>query len=207
MAKTLAEAARRLNSPPPGRGGRCRSLPALYLMTAPRLPDPVAAARRLPRGAAVVLRHYDAPDRAKLAEDLARVARERGLTLLVAGDWRLAAAVGAGGLHLPEGLARHGLLAPALAWRRRSGALLTVAAHGERALRQAERLGADAVFLSPVFPTHSHPGAPTLGPVRFAALAGAASLPVIALGGLTATTVQRLQGTVAGGVAAVSALG
>ena len=34
-------------------------------------------------------------------------------------------------------------------------------------------MGADAVLLSPVFPTRSHPGAPVLGPVRFRLLARA----------------------------------
>ncbi|WP_343868577.1 thiamine phosphate synthase, partial [Caenispirillum bisanense] len=53
-------------------------------------------------------------------------------------------------------------------------------------------LGADAALLSPVFPTRSHPGAATLGPWRFSLWAGAARLPVVALGGVTAATARRL---------------
>jgi thiamine-phosphate pyrophosphorylase len=41
-----------------------------------------------------------------------------------------------------------------------------------RELRRAEAGGAALLFLSPVFQTRSHPGAATLGPRRFAQLAG-----------------------------------
>ena len=53
-----------------------------------------------------------------------------------------------------------------------------------REIAQARRKGADAVMLSPVFPTRSHPGSEVLGPVRFQMLARLCSAPVIALGGM-----------------------
>lgn len=175
-------------------------------MTDARLPDVVAVAERLPRGAAVVLRDYDDPRREDLGRRLARVCRVRGLVLLVAGDWRLAARLGADGVHLPEGVLRGGRLAPLLGWRRRSGKLLSVAAHGAMAVRRAEAVGADVVLLSPVFPTRSHPGAAVLGAVRFASTARSGGLPVVALGGITAATVKALDGTGAWGVAAIDGL-
>ena len=52
---------------------------------------------------------------------------------------------------------------------------------------------ADAVLLSPVFATRSHPGAPSLGPLRFLLMAQKAALPVIALGGMTAQRAARLR--------------
>ncbi len=172
-------------------------------MTDARLPDVAAVAARLPRGAAVVLRHYDDPGREDLGRRLARVCRARGLVLLVAGDWRLAARLGADGVHLPEGMVRGGRLAPVLGWRRRGGKLLSVAAHGRAAVRRAEAVEADVVLLSPVFPTRSHPGAPVLGARRFAGLARSSALPVVALGGVNAATVNALEGTGAWGVAAI----
>jgi thiamine-phosphate pyrophosphorylase len=166
-----------------------------------RVPDPLAAARRLPRGAAVILRDRDAPARAAMAAALAKIARRRGLCLLVAGDGALAARVGAGGLHLPEAEVS---LAPR--WRRRRPDwLILAAAHSAAALRRAARARVDAVLLSPAFPTESHPGAPALGPHRFHALATRAGLPVYALGGIDARTVRRLPpGPV--GIAAIGAL-
>ena len=59
-------------------------------------------------------------------------------------------------------------------------------------------------FLSPAFPTASHPGAPDLGPLRWQAMARAARLPVAALGGLDGSNIGRL--THGHGAAAISAL-
>ena len=79
-------------------------LPPLWLFTdSRRLPDPRPAVARLPRGlAGVVLRHDGEPGRAALGRDLARICRARRLALVVAGDVRLAAALGAG-VHLRAG--------------------------------------------------------------------------------------------------------
>lgn len=148
--------------------------------------DPLAAAALLPpargRGfgpgwAAVVLRHDGVPGRERLAVALARLCRARGLAFIVARDARLAMRLRAG-LHLADGMSRP------LCWRPRRGALFTVAAHGLHGLRRAKVLGADLALLSPLFPTLSHPGAPALRPVRFAALLRRAGVPVAALGGL-----------------------
>lgn len=195
MEGTLANAARALNAQ--ARRSGAPALPALLLLTdEARLPDPLAAAARLPRGSGVILRHYGAANRASLARALAALCRRRGLKLLVAEDWRLAAAVGAAGVHLPE--------RPLRRFRPRRGWLVTAAAHSRPALVRAARIGAQAALLSPAFPTASHPGRPALGPVRFAALARAAPLPVYALGGVTAARARRLKG--AAGLAAIGAL-
>lgn len=163
-----------------------------------RLPDMLAAARALPTGTGVLLRHYQAPDRLALGLRLAAIARARRLVLMVAGDWRLAARLGAAGLHLPEGQARHGTLAPALGWLRRHRRMLTVAAHSPAALARARRLGAAAALLSPVFPTASHPGAASIGAVRFRLWARRAGVPVVALGGMTPATWRHVAGCAVG---------
>ncbi len=171
-----------------------RRLPVLWLFTdRQRLPDPLAAVARLPRGrAGVVLRHDGDPGRAALGRALARVCRARRLVLVVAGDVRLAAALGAG-VHLrggrwPDG----GRPGPIRRGRSRAVRLLTSSAHTPAELRRARRAGADLAFLSPAFPTASHPGAPSLGAMRWAALARRAGLPVAALGGVAGGTVRRL---------------
>ena len=110
---------------------------------------------RLPRGAAVLLR--DLPDAA--ARRAARAARRRGLVPVVAGDGRLALALGAG-LHLPDRRATRHLL-PFLLNRR--GRLLSLAVHGRAGVARVRRLRAGAALVSPAFATASHPGAPGLG--------------------------------------------
>jgi thiamine-phosphate pyrophosphorylase len=183
------------------------NLPRLFLVSdQSRQADVVAVARRLASGSGVILRHYGDPGRDALAARLAQVAAARHLVLIVAADWRLAARIGAAGIHLPEAMARHAVLAPVLGWIRRRRALLTIAAHSPAALAQARRLGASAAIVSPVFATASHPGARTIGAVRFAQWSRRAGLPMVALGGMNPKSRRRLGGARVAAMAAVGAL-
>ena len=139
-----------------------------------------AAERLPPHRAGIVFRHYSLPpgERRALFEQVRAIARRRGLMLLLAGPAGTARAWSAHGSH----------------GRGRGGGLRTAPAHNLREIRAAERAGAAALFLSPVFPTRSHPGARELGPARFALLARRTPLPVIALGGLNAGRFERLSG-------------
>ena len=56
--------------------------------------------------------------------------------------------------------------------------------HNAEELRRAERMGCDFAVLSPVLPTLSHPGEPTLGWKSFSEITRGCSIPVYALGGL-----------------------
>ncbi|MCO6419429.1 thiamine phosphate synthase, partial [Siccirubricoccus sp. KC 17139] len=104
------------------------------------------------------------------------------------------------GLLLPDRRPARHLLPFLLA--RKPGRVLLVAAHGRAGLARARRLRADAVLLSPAFPTLSHPGAPALGPLRWAALAVRAGRPALALGGVTGRSARRLP-RLAAGIAAI----
>ena len=189
-AEEIVAAARRFR-PRPGRDG----LPRLWLVSdARRLPDPREAALGLPRGAAVLARDL-APE---LLPALARLCRARGLVLMLAGDGRTALRLRAG-LHLPDRRPATGLL-PYLLARRRDPRRwrLSQAAHGRSGLARARRIGADGVLLSPAFPTANHPGAPALGPLRWAALARRASCGAVALGGVDSRRARRLPGWACG---------
>lgn len=200
--RTLADLAMHLNfrgTAPPG-GNR---LPPIILLTDDlRLADPFPAVARLPAGSLVILRHYQAKNRADLALRLSRLCRARRLRLVIAADFRLAVALGCG-LHLPEGMAVGSILARQRLWHRKRGLPLTVAAHGRRGLGAAGRAGADAALLSPVFPTPSHPGAASLGLLTFRSLAQASKCAVFGLGGLTPATAPFLVGSGAVGIAAI----
>ena len=194
--ETLAEAAASL------KRAAGSTLPALVLMTdEARLPDPVPAACALPAGSAIILRHYGVPERAALARRLAAIARRRNLVLLVGDDPALARRVGAAGVHLPERAIRR---AGAVRWQ--AGWLVTAAAHSHAALLAAAAAGADAVLLSPVRATASHPGVRPLGLQRFAALVAACPLPVYALGGIDRAQAHRLRGSGAIGIAGIGGL-
>ena len=154
---------------------RFQTLPLRWLLSDARNDARlVDALGRLPTGSAFVYRHYHlsfAQRRARF-DVLAAVARAHGHLVILAGDedW------GADGHYASH--TRHGLR--------------LLAAHDGPELQRAIRSGADAVFLSPVFPTASHPGSATLGIHGFHVLAQQASLPVIALGGMTEASARAL---------------
>ncbi len=161
-----------------------QTLPCLWLVTDQRN-DAVleSALARLPRGSGVIFRHHhlEGPQRRRRFEMLARFARQGGHRIVLAGDVRTARRWRADGAY---GAVRqlHG-----------GGRLLRLAtAHGLGEIGAARRIGADAVLLSPAFPTRTHPGGQALGPVRFRLIAGHARMPVMALGGMNRSTARRL---------------
>ena len=165
-------------------------LPPLVLMTDDaRLADPLRAAKALPRGSLVIVRARDAERRARLAEALLRLPY---IFVLIADDPALAARLDADGLHLPQNRARE-----AAHWRARHPRWIISAA-------RAANPHLDFVLLSPVFPTRSHPGRPSLGAVRANALAKASCVPAYALGGIDAQNARLLHGFA--GIAAIGAL-
>ena len=160
--------------------------------------DLYAQVAALPPGlCGVVYRHDDTPERAQLGLALARLCRARRISLVVAGDVRLAARLGAG-VHLRGGRW------PGAARPRRG--LCTASAHNQPELARARRMGARVVFISPVFATRSHPGASGLGAYGFRRLARAApGHMACALGGVNGGNVRRL-GKTCRGVGAIEAL-
>jgi thiamine-phosphate pyrophosphorylase len=156
---------------------RRQSLPLLWLLSDARNDGRLEQAlRNLPRGSAFVFRHYHLAPAARRQrfDALASVARECGHQVILSGsdDW------GADGTYGPP--ARLG-----------SGLRLATAHNGDE-LQCAIAAGVDGVFLSPVFPTASHPGAETLGIHGFHVLAQQSPVPIIALGGMTAERAMDL---------------
>jgi thiamine-phosphate pyrophosphorylase len=177
------------------------AMPPLVLMTDDeRLADPLAAARALPRGSMVVVRARDSARRKVLALTMMKIARARGLVVLIASDGKLAADCGAEGVHLPEAMlgraARERACHPFL--------LITASVHSLASVGRAAF--ADALFLSPIFPTQSHPGRPVLTAVRANFIARASRVPVYALGGVDARNAALLSPVSFCGIAAVGAL-
>lgn len=162
---------------------RRQPLPTLWLMTDPRFGRGLLdAVRRLPFRSGVIFRHYDLDpsDRRRLYRKVAHVCRQRGHILLLAGDARLAVHWRADGFH-----------------QRTTGPrklVHTAPVHDRRELKEARRTGADAVLISPLFTTASHPGASALGLASFSLLAHQAKgMDVIALGGMSRKKAQMLR--------------
>ena len=159
-----------------------RPLPRLWLMTDERMGDALLPSiGRLPKGAGIIFRHYSLPpvERAALFDAVKRLARARRLMLVFRG--------------------RHG------GHGRHRGAL-TAPVHSIPERIAAERNGARLIFVSPVFPTRSHPGARALGRIGFGQIIRGSAVPVIALGGMTAKRARSLRAFRIYGWAAITSL-
>lgn len=79
-------------------------------------------------------------------------------------------------------------------------------AHSVQEAIAARRAGADMIFVSPVYPTRTHPGGRTLGPVRAARITRSVRIPAIALGGMTYARFKRMKALGFVGWAAIDGL-
>jgi len=145
---------------------------------------------------AFVFRHYFLPpeERFRRFRTLQRICREQRHLIILADSPQTAKEWGAQGVYG----------APLMLAPRRLGLISIATAHNMRELAAANRMGADLVMLSPVFPTRSHAGAKTLGALRFRLLATRATMPVIALGGMDRQYANRLRWTRWAGVDGLS---
>jgi len=191
------------------RGRQPKGLPRGLFLTDARLGDDraiYAAIATLPRGVGVILRLQGQAGAAALARAVAALCRAQRRVLLVAGNPGLACRIGAQGVHWPDRRPRSvGKPGPPGGQRRglqRRG-ITTQATHDVAGLVRATRTGADAVLLSPVFPTRSHPGEPSLGSLRFRLLMRTTRLPVYALGGIDAERARVLPLRRLAGLAAI----
>lgn len=175
----------RRHPPPP-------KVPGIWLFSDERIrAGMVALAAIVPPGSGIVLRHDSLPAGARwrLLRRLARTARTRGLLLMLAGSPALARRWGADGVHLRQPAAARAAQA------HRLGLYVTMPVHNAREARRARRAEANAVFISPLYPTRSHPGAPALGRAAWLRLARLSGTSAIALGGMTSARARKLKRT------------
>jgi thiamine-phosphate pyrophosphorylase len=171
-------------------------VPKIWLMTDPRLGQSLLKAiQHLPMRSGVVFRHYQLTDaeRRTLFHKVRRICARRGHILLLAGSGVQSRRWHADGFH--------GRRTGQADWH-------SAPVHAAREIEQAKRMGADILFLSPLFPTQSHPSARSLGLARFMILARLAyPAKVIALGGMTRNRARALDARRVHGWAAIDAFG
>lgn len=81
---------------------------------------------------------------------------------------------------------------------------LAASVHNEAELQQAIKIDVDLLVASPVLPTPSHPGEPTLGWATFRQITEQATMPVYALGGMSEQTLAQAKAMGAQGIAGIS---
>lgn len=178
-----------------------------YLAIAPDVREPArvqaAAEAAVANGAGLFMLRLPQMDRGQLqatAEAVLSVCRPAGVQVLAHGDWTLVDLLGVDGLHLPGRQLCDVRSRPVP-----TAKLLTAACHDLRELIAAVRIASDAVLVSPVAPTPSHPGAPTIGWTGFGAFAARSPLPVYALGGIGPADLARVRVYGGFGVAGIRA--
>jgi thiamine-phosphate pyrophosphorylase len=177
------------------RAGKPRGLPAALFFTDPaRIADPAAIIAKLPRGCGIVIRHFGQPNAIAQAAELAKIARRRGLIVLIGADRNLARRLRADGVHLPERLAH-------LAKRLPDKWLVTAAWHPDQ--RRPPPRYADAAVVSALFASQSPSAARALGARGAERAAKLAGRPCYGLGGLTPRTTRALSNRAWVGLAAV----
>ena len=142
------------------------------------------------------------------AGELVEIARRlkkitRGKALLVINDRvDVAMAVEADGIHLPDA----GLPTRATRSLIFHHAVVGRSVHDVEAALRASKEGADYVFAGTIYKTASKPDAKPVGPALVKSITETASIPVLAIGGVTAARVEELVGAGAAGVAVISAI-
>lgn len=173
-------------------------LPRIWLFTDERNDARLEIAiMGLPRRSGIIFRHYHlqvALRRARF-DQIKKLARRRGHLVFLAGAPALARRWRADGVHGP------------IQRRASKGGLLHSApVHDAWEIRQANHSGADIFFLSPIFPTRSHPGQRPLNPLQTRRLAALCNGAVIYLGGMTRQRYRMLENHRTHGWAAIDAL-
>jgi 8-oxo-dGTP diphosphatase len=136
---------------------------------------------------------------AQIARQVVALAHQYDAQVLVNGDESTAVRTGADGAHLQAGQLMQCKALP-------NTRLVGASCHNREELLRAAELGVDFVVLSPVLPTRSHPGAPTLGWERFAELCLDLPMPVFALGGMRLDMIETAMTHSAHGVALLSGI-
>ena len=164
-----------------------------------------AVAQAVEGGANLVqLREKDLPagELLALAEKLRVITRLGRALFLVNDRLDVALACSADGVHLPE----RGL--PVTVARRLAGEgfIIGRSVHSVAEAVRAQREGADYVQVGSMFASRSHPDQPPAGLGLLEAVAAAVTIPILAVGGITAANVGDVMRAGASGAAVISAI-
>jgi thiamine-phosphate pyrophosphorylase len=186
-----------------------KSTRGLYAIVDPQLcaDDPLRVAGAILRGgcAALQLRDKLSDDRAfaRLGSALHQLCERAGLPFIVNDRFWLAREIGANGVHIGQSDASLETVRRELG----SDVSLGLSTHSLAQASEAELRGADLIGFGPVFGTTSKVDAdPVVGIEALAAVCARASIPVVAIGGITLERAALVAGTATPLAAAISAL-
>lgn len=143
---------------------RNQKLPvSVFFTDRKRVEDFSVVIKSLPRNSAIIIREYDLEknDRENFAKEIIKIAKLEGFICLIGKDIDLAKKLKADGVHFSD---FDKLSAKIL---NRSGFnkkfIFSFACHDENSIKKAQKLKADMIFISPIFPTLSHLNTKNIG--------------------------------------------
>jgi thiamine-phosphate diphosphorylase/hydroxyethylthiazole kinase len=136
------------------------------------------------------------------AREILAVCRKYGVPLLINDDVMLAKKIGAEGVHVGQSdmaaAEARSILGP--------DAIIGVTARTIEQAQAAEKAGADYLGSGAVFGTSTKKDAKPLDPAYFQQICESVSIPVVAIGGITANNIRQLEGRKMSGFAIVSGI-
>ena len=176
-----------------------RISPLIFMTDPSRVPDIIEAAEKLPRGAAIIYRHFGSAHRFVDAEALRQVTFKRGQQLLIGADPELAIEVGADGVHFR----RDAKLEALKLWRQRCPDWIISMAGIKSGEYKGDLSILDGLLVSSVFPSQSPSAGEPMGVEKFSEIARTLPVPIFALGGVNTKTAPKLLGSGAAGIAGI----
>jgi len=161
--------------------------------------DPIDIVSRLPKGCAVIYRHFGDP---KQAEGLRMITREQDRQFLIGNDPELAENISADGVHF----ARDANLGAPIKWRKKHPDWIITMAGLKTGAYLAPLSHLDALFISSIFPSRSPSAGDAIGVAALTERTARLPMPIYALGGVDAGTAPQLMMSGAAGLAAIEGL-
>lgn len=186
------------------RSRHCRLSP-LVLMTDPVVhEDLIAAAANMPKGAAIIYRHFGQARREDIAAQLRQVTFARQQQLLIGNDPELAIACGADGVHFT----RDGDVTSPMLWRARCPEWLISMAGIKETDGEGDYIDyggdisvLDGLMVSSVFASSSESAGKPIGLKKLLSITAVLGAPIYALGGVNEMTAEALAGCGLSGIA------
>ncbi|MDA0902137.1 MAG: thiamine phosphate synthase [Proteobacteria bacterium] len=164
--------------------------------------DDIAA---LPKGSAVIIREYDLSyeKRLEFAQKVREIAKEKELLFLIAKNLKLAIETKAHGVHFTD---YDQSWLEYLRFQKfcRKDFMFACSCHKPTSLIKADKLGFDALFYSPIFPTKSHPDRKALGVRHLQKASRNKKTAIYALGGVNTKNIKLLHSCNINGIAGIS---
>jgi len=179
-----------------------RLSPLVFMTDPERVPNTEKVIKNLPKGAAVIYRHFGWPDRLSEAATLRQITFALGQQFLIGADAELAVKVGADGVHFR----RDAALAQPKLWRQRCPDWIISMAGLKSGDYSGDLSVLDGLLVSSVYKSQSPSAGNPIGIEAFKHQVKAHPCPVFALGGINSQTASQLIGSGAAGLAGIEGL-